>query len=562
MRISTKIGLANFIFVLLVLALGGGFVFIQETTERQVSELAESDLPLQILLKDIQANVLGRGMSELRFVATEDQKALESMQSRNQAIQQDIQQAKVIRMDTQETEQMKTIEKEFSQYVQIGEQVVQLVKSGELEQALKIHRGEEMMVSDRLIQNVENLLNHKSESVREDIKKVEGISSKGHSLLLTLGIAALILALGSWYAMRRGIVRPIMELTELSSKLAEGDLTVQIFSQNTKGDEVQTLRNHFASMVRHLHTLITQIQGTSNKAQQTARSLAGEIEESQANSEEIAASLEQVADNIENQQENIEKVLHAVERTSRILQEIEQFAEETIQAVRNTEKSANEGNIAVLTAIERMQRIADQEQEMAQRIQYLGEQSGQIEKIVKIITGLAEQTNLLALNAAIEAARAGSNGKGFAVVADEVRKLAEQSVQSAKEISLLGISIREGTEKVVEGMELTGDAVQQGAESVQGSGKSFQRILHASAEAVQKVMKVNQALQTLSTEASQIMHSIHEIATATETIQASSAQIKVGGTEQAGAVAEIASQMEEFTQLLQELQEKTRRFQV
>lgn len=191
-----------------------------------------------------------------------------------------------------------------------------------------------------------------------------------------------------------------------------------------------------------------------------------------------------------------------------------------------------------------------------------GEQSGQIEKIVRIITGLAEQTNLLALNAAIEAARAGTYGKGFAVVADEVRKLAEQSAQSAKEISLIGSSIREGTEKVVEGMKLTSDVVQQGAESVGASGESFRRILDASAQAVQMVVKVNQAVQDLSSESLVIGNSIREIAVATETIYSSSAQIKVGGVEQANSVIEIASQMDEFTKLMQELQEKVGRFQI
>lgn len=562
MRISAKIALANLIFVILILGLGGGFIVTQERTVAQFSDLAENNLPLQILLKDIQANILGRGMSEQRYTVTQDQQSYEDMQQRNQGIKDDIQQAKKLKIDTEELTQLETMEKAFNQYMDLGDQVTQLVKAGETEKALKIHLGEEMMVSDQLIKEVEEMLEHKSEGVAENIQGIQGITRMGLTLSIVLGIAALLLAAGSWFYLQGGIVHPLNSLAKLSSKLAEGDLTIQIPTQEQDKDEVQTLGKHFSLMIRHLRNLIEQIQETSQAAQQTAGMLAGGIEEAQATSEEMAASIELVADNIENQQENIEQVLQAVERTSSGLKEIEDLEEKTIQAVRDTEKSASEGNITVQTAIKEMERIAEQERDMAKRIQILGEQSAQIEKIVRIITGLAEQTNLLALNAAIEAARAGTYGKGFAVVADEVRKLAEQSAQSAKEIALIGSSIREGTGKVVEGMKLTSVVVQQGTESVGASGESFRHILQASGQAVKMVENVNQAVQDLSSQSLVISKSIGEIAVATETIHSSSTQIKVGGLEQANSVTEIASQMEEFTHLIQELQDKVGRFQL
>ncbi len=65
----------------------------------------------------------------------------------------------------------------------------------------------------------------------------------------------------------------------------------------------------------------------------------------------------------------------------------------------------------------------------------LTEAAGEIQNRSSQIDDLAGQTNLLALNAAIEASRAGEAGRGFAVVADEVRNLADQSRNTAQEIS-------------------------------------------------------------------------------------------------------------------------------
>jgi methyl-accepting chemotaxis protein len=80
----------------------------------------------------------------------------------------------------------------------------------------------------------------------------------------------------------------------------------------------------------------------------------------------------------------------------------------------------------------------------------MGKSSQEIGQFIEIIKSIASQTNLLALNAAIEAARAGENGRGFAVVADEVRKLAEQSSNSAKDVTGIIATVMDQTQKAIE----------------------------------------------------------------------------------------------------------------
>jgi methyl-accepting chemotaxis protein len=78
-----------------------------------------------------------------------------------------------------------------------------------------------------------------------------------------------------------------------------------------------------------------------------------------------------------------------------------------------------------------------------QAVIQLTERTTAVDGIIRLIADLADQCNLLAVNATIEAARAGEHGKGFGVVANEIRTLADQTKQSARQITGLIKSMKE-----------------------------------------------------------------------------------------------------------------------
>jgi methyl-accepting chemotaxis protein len=95
-------------------------------------------------------------------------------------------------------------------------------------------------------------------------------------------------------------------------------------------------------------------------------------------------------------------------------------------------------------------------------------------------------------------------------VADEVRKLAEQSANSASEITSSLQAIREDSIKSVEAMnQMTGE-VQAGSDMVSQAGQSFESILHLIQDVSEKVQMISAVTEEVSANAQQISAAAEE----------------------------------------------------
>jgi methyl-accepting chemotaxis protein len=209
-----------------------------------------------------------------------------------------------------------------------------------------------------------------------------------------------------------------------------------------------------------------------------------------------------------------------------------------------------------------MSSISNTVNDLAKVIKGLGDRSQEIGQIVEVITGIAQQTNLLALNAAIEAARAGEHGRGFAVVADEVRKLAEQSAESAQQITNLIGTIQADTSTAVNVMDSTIQEVSSGIGVVNTAGEAFNRIENLINTVAKQIQEVSAASQQMSVGAMQVVKAIDEISDVSEKTAAGTQNVSAAAQEQLASMEEISASSSSLSKMATELQTLVSRFKV
>lgn len=456
------------------------------------------------------------------------------------------------------SEYMQTVKNIQEEYTELSEQIIKLVRSNNTTTLPAL------TTKIRLLdENIKEMTSGWIEIEEQESVLVRQKAESAHNLSNYVSIAttaaAIVLSIIIGTILSINIARPIKSLTVSSEAIAKGDLT-QPFKKIKNRDEIKALASTFEKMQSNLKELLVKISQASQALSSSSQQLTATSQETSASSTEVATTINQLAEGASNQARELESASRIVSGMANYIGEVSKNSESATELSKTVMEISEKGIEISNDTISKIEDIKISTNHTAELIRILEEKSVKIGDIIDVIKGVADQTNLLALNAAIEAARAGDMGKGFAVVADEVRILAEQSSESADQISQLIADIQAQTQNAADSMNTNVRNVEVGVNSVISTGEAFKSITMEIQKVVDEIIVINKGVQEIADGGKDISKSMENIAAVAEQTAASSEEVSATTEEQTAAMQEVAASAQDLSRLAEELQETVSKF--
>ena len=402
-KIGTKIlGLISLLLILMSCIAGFG-ISKMSIIGNELEGIAKEDMPLVELTSDITIKQLESALlleRTLRNAGVKDDHDVNSfnvlkaeLRELSQSVDDEIILAESLLTKAIEealTPELRTLEEKLKKtlntlkykhenYEKQVFQLLDLVSEGRLEEAssmIDTLEGEQQMLAQELEQfliAIEKMTDQALDTVKDEEES---------ALFGMLGITFGAIVIGSilGYLFTISITRPIKTAVDVSNRMAEGDLNIEIKAGSN--DEMGQLLNTMDNMAQRLQDMIRQVLSSSTQIA--------------ASAEEMSVVTEQNNQAIYQQQSSTEQVAIAMNEMAATVQDVANHAINVAQTTRQANTEANNGAEIVHNNQKSITQLVSKVILASDKMDALKDDSNNIGNIVEVINGIADQTNLLA----------------------------------------------------------------------------------------------------------------------------------------------------------------------
>ncbi|MDZ5713406.1 methyl-accepting chemotaxis protein [Jeotgalibacillus haloalkalitolerans] len=497
--------------------------------------------------------IIQQSLSNFSLSPTENNRLTTQNQMDQTLVLMDELQSKLPEADLKE--QLSTVQDKF---IQLKDSSGEALNQGDIAEASRQSARTGGVINDVFYLKVlsDDWYRNKLATSEQQISMIVWVSMIAVAAIIVISVTAATI-------ISKRITRPLNKMLNQASRVAKGDLTVDVPAQSGNSRfEIHLLANSFREMILSLRQTVESVDQSSSRVSAFANEVSGKVNELEESGNQIAASTDDLARGSQSISEDIQS-------TSEKMAELNQTF---IKSETLTERSADKGHQALMSvtdgreSLSRQKRFTIENTEAAslisRELSAFSAFTDEIQDAAKFVKEIADQTNLLALNAAIEAARAGEQGKGFAVVADEVKKLAGQSADATEKITSMVMNIQNGmsgiTDAAATGQRLSAEQL----ESMNLTEQAFEDIAQKVREIDHELKSLTISMKQSSSYTSEVTAAMENVSAVTEETAAGTEEISASAEEQQVSFGKVRESMMQLQEMSLTMQQKMQHFKL